>query len=623
MSHEHSAGDPHATPDAAARRFVPTTPYHPRLTGMTACGNGSLDDSLDPTQWQGAVGRRNQIRHEPGNIFAEFEEGLFPGAPGVLDGHPHQAHVTSGTADPLVGISQTAPGSTGAVRLGNSRNWPDAELSCEVLSKTFIVPLDQPFLSFWYAVVQHGGPDNHNGGSQAYFRVRVTDAQGVLIPGAFSFGNGLGALTNSGYPDDTLVANPKHPLFQSAESGTSDPYLYKDWSCAQIDLSTHLGQQVTVEFITADCAHTGHFSYAYIDNICGTCAGSPSGSFRYACEASDHCGAGKICFDYSLPSKVDKQGLSVTGEVSIQLQLIQNGVTVLTLSSGLLIRGERHCFAIDPAQLTGLNPALGGFDIRATASFSMGQVPLGTMVTGTPHEGVTAGRNNDYRLRCPSCDEIARNQAEQLRRRCATKRKHLARVSCHCPPGVASGCGCGGGCSESHGGAAESADLATPALAGVAKAVDCDCQGHCDCKAVTWPSIKPCLSVAWADSDCDGLEGNDVEVMCISVCNCHSNLGFSNLVIQQIQVTDAHGRPVAMLPDGTPSIQVVPSGPLCFGDIGPCRGKDQPSCVTRELAVSLRGAAAGSYRLTFSGICFDVVHHVQDEQCFVLPVCKD
>lgn len=608
-----------------ALKADPAMAYRPQLLAMTPCGNGDFEPSLVTSEWQFAYGPR------PALSAPHPCQALFSGLSTGVDIHdPATRHTwVSAVADPIAPILCTPPGAAHAIRIGNAVSGAQ----CELISKTFVVTPAQATISFWYAVVfQDPG---HAPTDQPCFWVRVTDALDQVITGAIDLGFG-----------DGMVISRQHPFFNDVPGlPAGHAVRYKDWSCAQIDLSSHIGQQVTLEFITADCALGAHWGYAYVGNVCGSCAGSPTGSFSYACEASDHCGPGKICFDYSLPTTVDAQGVAVAGEVSIQLELIQNGVTVLTLSSGMLIRGERYCFAIDPAQLPGVNPAFGGFDIRATASFSMGQVPLGRMVAGTPQEGVTVGRNNDYRLRCPSCDEIGRNQAEQLRRRCATKRKHLSRVSCHCPPGSAGGCGCGGGCSESRSGRGAaglsasavaaggpvpnnvapvgSAGASAPILEPATRTAGCDCQGHCECQAVTWPLIKPCLSVAWADSDCDGLHGSDVEVMCISVCNCHSNLSFTNLVIQQIQVTDANGRPVAMLPDGTPSIQVVPSGPVCFGDIGPCRGKDQPSCVTRELAVLLRGAAAGNYRLSFGGICFDVVHHVQDEQCFDLPVCKD
>lgn len=147
----------------------------------------------------------------------------------------------------------------------------------------------------------------------------------------------------------------------------------------------------------------------------------------------------------------------------------------------------------------------------------------------------------------------------------------------------------------------------------------CDC--HCDCVEVKLPDIHPCISVAWGDSPCDCLETDDVEVACITVCNCYSNVTFNDLTIGQILVTDLAGNPVPNLPDGTPSIQIIPTGPICFGNIGPCTDRDHPSCVSRELVIYTRGAIGKNYRLVFKAICFSV--EFQSEQCFIMNLCQD
>ena len=149
----------------------------------------------------------------------------------------------------------------------------------------------------------------------------------------------------------------------------------------------------------------------------------------------------------------------------------------------------------------------------------------------------------------------------------------------------------------------------------------CDCR--CECTEVEFPRIQPCITVAWGDTKCDCMETNDFEVLCITVCNCYSNITFGNLSIGHVQVTDAAGNPVPALPDGTPSVQVVPSGPICFGDIGPCVDRERPTCVSRELVLYTRGAVGKRYRLTFSAICFSVCHAYQHEQCFTFKLCQD
>jgi hypothetical protein len=149
------------------------------------------------------------------------------------------------------------------------------------------------------------------------------------------------------------------------------------------------------------------------------------------------------------------------------------------------------------------------------------------------------------------------------------------------------------------------------------------CKCECHCREADFPELKPCISVAWGDSPCDCMESDDVEVLCVTVCNCYSNVSFTNFSIAQIVVTDMQGNPVPQLPDGTFSVQVIPSGPICFGDIGPCLDDDHPTCVSRELVLYTRGAVGQEYRLSMNGVCFEVCHQYQSEACFVLAVCQD
>jgi hypothetical protein len=105
--------------------------------------------------------------------------------------------------------------------------------------------------------------------------------------------------------------------------------------------------------------------------------------------------------------------------------------------------------------------------------------------------------------------------------------------------------------------------------------------------------------------------------MNLTVCNPYSNLTLSNLIIHQILVVDSNGNPPPLLPDGSPSVQLVPIGPHCFGDLGPC------TCVTRQFVLRLRGAVPGPYRILLRGICFEACFHGDEEACFVFDVCKD
>jgi hypothetical protein len=147
------------------------------------------------------------------------------------------------------------------------------------------------------------------------------------------------------------------------------------------------------------------------------------------------------------------------------------------------------------------------------------------------------------------------------------------------------------------------------------------CKSCGGCKVVPKPDLKPCISISWGDSDCDCAETDDFEVMHITVCNCYSNVTFSNFSIGYIYVTDENGQNVASLPSGSPSVQALPIGPYCFGDIGPC-ANDKPSCKSRQFVLSTRGAKPGKYRVVLGAVCYDVAFHYDSSACFELTLCK-
>jgi hypothetical protein len=189
---------------------------------------------------------------------------------------------------------------------------------------------------------------------------------------------------------------------------------------------------------------------------------------------------------------------------------------------------------------------------------------------------------------CKTCSDILRDKDNYLRKQCEQKFNYLPRTDCDCPDSNA----------KDEGGY------------------------HYECVPATLPDLNPIISVKWGDSKCDGFETDDFEVLCITVCNSYCNVTFNDFTITHIKITDMAGNPVPCLPDGTPSVQVVPSGPICFGDIGPCE-HDRPSCISREFAVNTCGAIGQCYLLTFEGVCFTVSYELQSKHCFVVKLCQD
>lgn len=570
----------------------PALAYAPQPIGKTPCGNGDFEDQLDPAEWDGASGNfpmPNASSNPPGETinYSGLMSGLSGGAIG--SGSAHHTHVTAGidptlsAATPSVSMPTTAQGSSGAVRIGNTVNGA----GCELISKTFTVSPTQSMITFWYAAVFQDPGHSYN--QQPFFSVRVTDASGAIVPGAFDFGNS----------SDKLVAESPatNPFFAEVTSDRGQTIVYKDWSCAQIDLSSKVGEQVTIEFITADCAQGGHWGYAYIDNFCGDCAGSPTGDLRYDCQDSTHCGPGKICFAYDLPeitpaaaaaAGIPPSQFANAGEITITLDLYQNGTKVGQLVSPTLNDGNNFCFDIDPATIAGLDQSLEGFDLVATGDRSLAGINLGQTKIGSAPDGMNLGQNNDYKMACKSCSDTVTEQNHAVNEIADGKQNILPSKKCDCP---------GNG------------------------PITDDCT--CDCEELKLPKIEPCISVKWGDSECDCLETDDVEVLTISVSNCYSNVTLTDVSIGKILVTEMDGTPVPVLPDGTPSVMVVPSGPVCFGDVGPCSGGNEPGRISREIVLQTRGAVGRDYRLSFEGVCYSVTHHLQTSGCFVMKLCQD
>jgi peroxiredoxin len=356
----------------------PQFAYVPTKGQQTPCGNGDFEAGLSATQWQGAYGT---VPWSGDPNFPAFTDGILSGALNLNTSR--QTPVGPGGYDPTIGgtlLPLTAPGSTRAVRIGNSASGGGSEL----LSKTFTVTAAESLISFWYAAVfQDPG---HPLSRQPSFWVRITNTStGVEIPNLVDLGNGT----------SKLVADGANPFFQKKPGNNA--ILYKNWTCAQINLSQQIGKTVTIEFVTEDCAEGGHYGYAYLDNFCGSCLGSPTGSVSFAAQGSSACGPGTICFDYTLPKNPTT---GATGSASISLGLYQGGALLTTLTSPTLTSGTSYCFNITPSAIPGINAGLGGFDFVATGVFTLAGAPASTMSVGTAPAGRVAGTNNDYQIAC-------------------------------------------------------------------------------------------------------------------------------------------------------------------------------------------------------------------------------
>jgi len=134
-----------------------------------------------------------------------------------------------------------------SVRLEDYKNGANASLMRQI----FNVTATNNVFTYRYAVVLEDPQENHSDAERPYFKVRMYDQNGQLIPCATY----------------TVIAKPPIQNFKHVTVGKMELY-YRDWTTVSIPLVNYIGQNITVEFIVSDCALGAHLGYAYVDAKC-------------------------------------------------------------------------------------------------------------------------------------------------------------------------------------------------------------------------------------------------------------------------------------------------------------------------------------------------------------------
>jgi hypothetical protein len=308
-------------------------------------------------------------------------------------------YITAVGNDPIVGalLPKVRPssGNTKSLRLGNAFPWNGTEK----LTKTFAVNSTNQIFSFWYALVM-GKPSDHNNNQLPTFIVQVIEnatSGNILHNDLVNLSSSLNYISSN----DPLLLSTSAYINPCSMTGAREAMVYKPWSFQSINLSTLIGKTITIEIITRDCAPSGHYSYAYLDDFCAQPdATNPSGFA--ALSKSDTCGLpGKICIDYTLPKVTSSAGVVTTGDVKFTLNFLQNGLPVSTaITSPVLTSGTNYCFNL-PATLSGISSTI-GFDYYIKAEYTLSTISLPAQIIGSTVEGVKTGQNNDYKINCPN-----------------------------------------------------------------------------------------------------------------------------------------------------------------------------------------------------------------------------
>ncbi len=205
--------------------------YPNAFTNTTIISNGLNALNNDPNS------RHTILTIPPGN------NNPFTGA--IVGYDPLAINPTTGLAE----IPFIAPfGGNASVRLGNSAVGSQKERLRYVVSVT---PNNKAFY-YQFAVI-FDNPAGHTTNQQPYFKIRFMDSLGNLVGGSC----GQYEILSSQAPTD-----PTYTAFANGQS------YYRKWERVNVDLSPYIGQNITVEFESADCSLSGHYGYAYVDAGC-------------------------------------------------------------------------------------------------------------------------------------------------------------------------------------------------------------------------------------------------------------------------------------------------------------------------------------------------------------------
>lgn len=345
------------------------TSYTP-INISTLCPNGM--QQIIPGWWFGM----SQVDYSTGNVSS------YPITPQAFGCVFDRAQMASTIFGPYVSPPPNSPPL--CLKIGNDKVGAQADIAVRKVK----VDYNTKLISFWYATVFDDPPGNHADHQRPSFSVVVYDQAGNAYTNLANLGNG----------SNTLISK-NNPFFETATVDPNGPHdgltiLYRDWTCAQVDLSRFPdGEEVEVHSSVEDCSHGGHFGYAYIDDFCSNCSGDDSGNISF-----EGCTNQKeVCIDYDLPTRN-----SSTGSVELVAEIFQNGNLITTYTSPVLNSGSNFCFPIECEKMPSGFDSSKGYDIVCTGNFKLGSSSLGSKIIGVRPEGVKQGNNND----CACAGEI-------------------------------------------------------------------------------------------------------------------------------------------------------------------------------------------------------------------------
>ena len=159
--------------------------------------------------------------------------------------------IMTGGTDPWCPIPVIPPSGGKSIRLGHSNVTAPNNYKAQRIRQTFQVSSANPSFVYQYAIVLEN--PSHDITDQPYFKIRMLDVNNNDITCASYDVNSSSAPSIGGFTQITTGGKI---------------ILYKSWSTVTVPLINYIGQNVTIEFTTSDCAQGGHFGYAYVQCLC-------------------------------------------------------------------------------------------------------------------------------------------------------------------------------------------------------------------------------------------------------------------------------------------------------------------------------------------------------------------
>jgi gliding motility-associated-like protein len=279
--------------------------------------------------------------------------------------------VTTGGNDGCGGFPTVAPGGNFSVMLGNNGTGGIADR----LEQTFNVTASNANFTYRYAVVFED--PGHAIADQPGFQIEMLDSSGMQIPCTFY----------------NVSAGQNIPGF--VNSATCNNVVYKPWTNVSVDLTSYIGQNVTIRFTTYDCSLGGHYAYAYID---GSCIDFNITQSAILCQGSTvqlNGPAGFATYTWQLPDYSTQNGQTITtgmpGVYTLNM-ITFTGCPGPTMTYTLTDFPKPNA-AFAPNQLSACSHAL---NFTNTSSVSSGNIVSNNWNLGDGNTGTTLNASHTY-----------------------------------------------------------------------------------------------------------------------------------------------------------------------------------------------------------------------------------